>query len=137
MLLDQNPSTSSSTRSLRVLCVDDNRDCANTTALWLRALGFHAQPCYDGNTALLMNEVYQPDVCLLDLNMPCMAGDELASLLLLKSTWRPRLVVALTGSADEIERARMRAAGAQVHLKKGGSLDELVRALERPLPGNN
>src|SRR5690242_15936654 len=65
----------------RVLCVDDNRDCADSAALLLRTMGFEARACYDGQSALLANDAFRPALCFLDLNMPGMAGDELARVL--------------------------------------------------------
>jgi len=37
---------------LRVLCVDDNRDAADSTADLLRTVEFEARACYDGPGAL-------------------------------------------------------------------------------------
>ena len=62
----------------RVLCVDDNRDCADSAALLLRAMGFEARACYDGPSALALNDGFRPGVCFVDLNMPGMDGDEVA-----------------------------------------------------------
>lgn len=64
---------------LRVLCVDDNRDVADSTAELLRLVGFEARACYDGPTALAEAAAFLPSVCLIDLNMPGMDGDELAT----------------------------------------------------------
>src|SRR4051812_36969340 len=63
---------------LRVLVVDDNRDCADSTVLLLRAAGFEARACYDGPAALQEVGPFRPGLCFLDLNMPGMDGDDLA-----------------------------------------------------------
>src|SRR5262249_17453888 len=62
----------------RALCVDDNRDCADSFALLLRAMGFEARACYDGRAALQLNDSFRPAIGFLDLNMAGMDGDELA-----------------------------------------------------------
>ena len=100
----------------RVLCVDDDHDVADSTVLLLRAVGFEARACYDGRTALQLAAEFRPNVCLLDVNMPGMDGDELAVGLLAQPGWRPLLVVAVTALCDEAYRQRTTAAGFHLYL---------------------
>src|SRR5579883_2568196 len=65
---------------LRVLCVDDFHDSADTLGALLRIYGCDVKVCYDGPSALALAESFRPDVCVLDLTMPGMDGDELARL---------------------------------------------------------
>ena len=60
--------------TLRVLCVDDNPDQADSEALFLRVLGFQTRACYGGRDAMALAGAFLPDVCLLDMNMPGMGG---------------------------------------------------------------
>lgn len=118
----------------RVLCVDDNRDCADSAALLLRTVGFEARACYDGRSALLVNDSFRPALCFLDLNMPGMAGDELARKLKEAPAWQPLLLVAVTARSDAASRARIEAAGFAMHLVKPvdpGKLVEVVDLLFR------
>lgn len=64
--------------SLRVLCVDDNHDIADSEAMLLGLYGFEARACYDGPHALVEAKVFCPDAYLVDLNMPGMDGCEVA-----------------------------------------------------------
>jgi CheY-like chemotaxis protein len=125
----------------RVLCVDDNRDCADSAALLLRAMGFEARACYDGPSALLANDTFRPALCFLDLNMPGMAGDELARSLRESPGWRPLLLVAVTAMSDEASRVRIVSAGFDLHLVKPVDpaklmevVDLLFRVTARPTP---
>lgn len=102
----------------RVLVVDDNRDCADSTTMLLKALGHDAKACYDGPTAILMCGLFRPDVCLIDLNMPEMDGDVLSARIQAASGWRPSVLVAITGVNDAATRARLSAAGFHAHLVK-------------------
>ncbi len=118
----------------RVLCVDDNRDCADSAALLLGAMGFEARACYDGPSALLANDTFRPALCFLDLNMPGMAGDELARGLRQSPRWRPLLLVAVTAMSDEASRDRTARAGFDLHLVKPvdpGKLTEVMDLLFR------
>jgi CheY-like chemotaxis protein len=119
----------------RVLCVDDNRDCADSSALLFETLGFDARAAYDGPAALALNESFRPAVCLLDLNLPGMTGDELAKQLRAGLGWRPLLLVAVTAMSDEKARIRIEAAQFDLHLVKPvdpqklvGLVDSLFRA---------
>jgi two-component system, OmpR family, response regulator len=118
--------------SFRVLCVDDNgdyRDCADSTVLLLRTVGFEALACYDGPTALRMVEKFLPSICFLDLNMPGMAGDEVA-MHICSLPWCPILLVALTAMSNEQSRARTAAAGFHLHLVKPVDPQKLIEVVD-------
>ena len=102
----------------RVLCVDDNHDCADSAVLLFRIVGFDARACYDGPSALALNETFRPAVCFIDLNMPGMNGDELGARLRSGSGWRPVLLVAVTAMSDEKSRTQTEAAGFDLYLVK-------------------
>jgi CheY-like chemotaxis protein len=117
--------------SFRVLCVDDNRDIADSTVMLLRTYGFEARACYDGRSALKAASEFRPNVCLLDLNMPGMAGDELAASLLAQRDWRPVLMVVITAMNDDAYRKRTTAAGFHVHLIKPVDPEQLVALVQQ------
>jgi CheY-like chemotaxis protein len=112
------------------LCVDDNKDAADSEAVLLRAVGFEALACYDGPSALRLAGELRPSVCLVDLNMPGMDGDELAVRLLGRPGWRPLLLVAVTAMGDEQSRARTLAAGFHLHLVKPVDPGKLVALMD-------
>ncbi len=114
----------------RVLCIDDNRDCADSAALLLRVMGFESLACYDGESALALNEGFRPALCFVDLNMPGMAGDEVARRLLSTTGWRPFLVVAMTAMNDEQSCARISAAGFHLHLVKPVEPRSLLKVVD-------
>ncbi len=64
----------STTGSLRVVVVDDNRDNADTLAQLLAANGHQVRIAYDGEEAIQAAVEYQPEVILLDLGLPTMDG---------------------------------------------------------------
>jgi hypothetical protein len=72
-----------------ILCVDDNRNCADSAALLFKVRGFETRACDDGLTALRLNESFQPGACFLDLQIPGMEGDELAIKLRTNPVWHP------------------------------------------------
>jgi CheY-like chemotaxis protein len=123
-----------------VLVVDDNHDQADSAAELFRLAGFEARACYDGPSALTLNREFLPDVCLLDLNMPGMDGDELAPRLREQTAGRPVLFVAVTAMGNDESRRRTEEAGFHMHLVKPVDphdmlriVDELWRVLEEAL----
>ena len=80
---------------LRVLCVDDNHDIADSEAHLLQLVGFEARACYSGAEALAEAPAFLPGVCLIDLSsMPEMDGAEgwrvaCASCPILRWSWWP------------------------------------------------
>ena len=69
------------TECIRVLCVDDNCDIADTEAMMLNLYGFDARACYDGFEALELAREFRPHAYLVDLDMPGMDGCEVARVL--------------------------------------------------------
>jgi CheY-like chemotaxis protein len=103
---------------LRILCVDDNFDVADSTVELLRIVGFEARACYDGVTALAEADRFLPGVCLIDLNMPRMNGDELAIHLRAWATGAPIVPIAVTAMNNEASCQRIRDACFDLHLVK-------------------
>lgn len=95
----------------RVLCVDDNWDIADSEAQLLQVCGFDARACYDGAEALALAAAFRPTVCLIDLNMPGMNGDELAVRVRKREGGPPPVLVAVTARDDEQSQSRIRVAG--------------------------
>ena len=129
---------------LCVLCVDDNHDIADSEAHLLQLVGFEARACYSGAEALAEAAVFLPGVCLIDLNMPEMDGDELAHRLR-ELPYPPVVLVAVTAMSDETSGERIRNAGFDMHLIKPVNphtllavVDELWRAWNKRIgpPGS-
>lgn len=114
----------------RVLCVDDNRDAADSEAELLRLVGFDPRACYDGPSALRVAREFAPDVCLIDLHMPGMDGDELAARLKDEAGDRPVLLVAVTAMSNDESRSRTETAGFALHLVKPVDPHDLLRLVD-------
>ena len=112
---------------LRVLVVDDCRDCADSSLLLLEFWGHDGRAVYGGREALDAVESFRPDVCLLDIGMPRMAGYELAGRL--RERFREALLVAVTGYAHDGHRVLGREAGYDLYLTKPVKPPELEALL--------
>lgn len=115
----------------RVLCVDDNRDLADTNATLLRMAGYDVRVCYDGAEALTASEEFCPDVCLLDLNMPGVQGEHLAVWIRAREAGRRPALIALTGYGRDSDFRRTELAGFDAHLVKPVAPNQLLDAVRK------
>ena len=65
-------------RSLRILVADDDRDTVLTLTMVLRHEGYDTRGVYRGRDVLSTFKDYEPDVVLVDINMPEMNGYDVA-----------------------------------------------------------
>ena len=85
---------------LRVLVVDDYRASADTMSKLVGVWGHDVRRAYDGTIGLALANAYQPDVLLLDINMPNMNGLELALQVRQQARLNGCFLVAVTGCTD-------------------------------------
>ena len=117
--------------SRRVLVIDDDLDGMQTLATLLRHMGHQVEFAINGDAGLQAARRMQPEVVLLDLNMPGTDGFEVARRLNADRTLRrhPR-IIAITGHSGEDYRSRSLAAGCEQHLVKPVDSETLLRLLE-------
>jgi CheY-like chemotaxis protein len=105
-------------RIRNVLIVDDNVDAADSLGAMLTAWGYHVTVAHDGPAALAAMQDTQPDIALLDIDMPAMDGYELAAHLRFQPGCEELPIVAITGSGSPDDIRRSRARGFSAHLVK-------------------
>jgi CheY-like chemotaxis protein len=121
-------------RPQRILVVDDNRDGADTLAMLLEFLNYEVRTAYDGQQAVEQASDFQPDLVILDINMPVMDGYEAAKTLRGREDGRPRMVlVALTAVSTPEAKDKAMQAGFDVYLRKPVDGGELTGLLDRIL----
>lgn len=116
---------------LRVLCVDDDHDTADSEAAVLELYGYEAAVCYGGAAALAEALRFGPDVCLVDYNMPDMNGCEVARRLRAWRRGRPVYLIAVTAHGSEQVRRLTAEAGFDRHFTKPVNWAELSALLDR------
>jgi CheY-like chemotaxis protein len=114
-----------------VLIVDDSRDSANILSSLFGAHGYVVHAAYDWAGALEIAKSRLPDVILLDLGMPEMDGIHLALLLREDEQLKDKLVVAVTGYADDTHRQQCAAAGFDYVLAKPVAWADLKSIIDR------
>jgi signal transduction histidine kinase len=119
----------------RILLADDNRDAAESLAIILRLEGHEVDLAHDGAAALQLYAEKQPDVALLDIGMPKTNGYEVAKQIRDRPGGDQVLLIAITGWAQDSDKARSRSAGFDHHLTKPVEPDTLIELLA-PRPPN-
>ena len=117
------------TPDIRILVVDDNEDAADMLVEALASKGYRVRDAHDGPAAIRIAAEFKPHIALLDIGLPVMDGYELAHRLRQLPASGGIRLCAVTGYAQETDRARSRAAGFDRHFAKPLDLDVLHAAL--------
>ncbi|MEO7497452.1 MAG: ATP-binding protein, partial [Massilia sp.] len=116
-------------RKLRIMVVDDNVDAAQMLAMVLQVLGHEVTVEHGSLAALAQAPIERPDVCLLDIGLPEMNGNELARKLRRNPASADALLIAVTGYGHEFDRQSALDAGFDHYFVKPvdtGRLNELL-----------
>ena len=85
----------------KILLVDDSKIACKSTAILLEMGGHQVRTALSGGAALEIARVYQPDVVILDLNLPDMNGYQLLKKLKALEHLNSTTFIALTGYEPE------------------------------------
>jgi CheY-like chemotaxis protein len=116
-------------RQVSVLVVDDDAESVAMLSAFLALEGHSVHSAESGQGAIQRAVEVNPDVILLDLNMPDMSGYEAARHIRGLPLPRQPMIVATTGRAGPDDRLASEDAGIDVHLAKPLELDVLGRLL--------
>jgi predicted ATPase/signal transduction histidine kinase/ActR/RegA family two-component response regulator len=98
-------------RPLRVLVVDDNKDAASMLAMFLESNGHEVIVKHSAIQALEQAAKSRPDVCLIDIGLPGMDGNELVRRMRSDPHMAEVVLIAITGYGQPQDRERAMAAG--------------------------
>ena len=102
----------------RILVADDNVDNASIMEMLLRSCGHEVRTTHTGTEAWEIASEMRPDVCIFDIGMPGLSGNEVTERIR-HEAWGDRvLLIAVTGWGQESDRRKAIAAGFDHHLTK-------------------
>jgi CheY-like chemotaxis protein len=113
----------------KVLVVDDNRDCTDSTAMLLRYYGHTVHTAYDHQTALALAKEHQPDVIVMDIGLPGKHGFDLAADI--RAACPDCRIIAFTGFTHDQVRRASEEAGFDRHLVKPSDPGTLTKVVEQ------
>jgi len=118
---------------LKILMVEDNRINRHLTEEFLESAGAIVRAAVDGRDALEKLERWEPDLILMDIQLPGMDGLETTLALRERYGLSTVPVIALTASAGEGERKRCRQAGLDDVLVKPVRAETLIERIRRAI----
>jgi len=113
----------------RILIVDDNRDAADLLAQILAMHGHVTEVAYGGPGGLAAVESFHPDLVFLDIGMPQLDGYQVAARIRQMHDIPQPLLIAFTAWNDADAKARVIAAGFDLHLTKPADFGTLLRTI--------
>ena len=106
----------------KILVVDDDRAIRELIQRFLSKLNYQVESAEDGRSALVVFEQFNPELVILDVNLPDVIGYNLCQ----EMQNRTKVfVLMLTSRADEADKIRGFSQGADDYLTKPFSLGEL------------
>ncbi len=115
----------------RVLVVEDNAINQRLVQLMLKRIGIEAEYVEDGEMAVAYVKKEQPDIILMDIQMPKMDGYQATEAIRVLKLPRQPVIMGLTANALTDERARAYRVGMDDYLTKPIVLKVLFQGLER------
>ncbi len=117
-----------------VLLVDDDRECREMYARFLREAGFDVAEAHNGNQALSKAAEQPPTIVVTDLALPGLDGYQLTRKLRQQSPTEQVPIIAITGYGGfKADTARAVAAGCDAVLTNPCLPDRLLEEIERLL----
>ncbi len=110
----------------RILIIEDEQDLAGLVEYNLRAAGFEAEAVGSGASGLARARANPPDLLLLDLMLPDLAGNEVLRLFKSDTELRKVPVIIVSAKGQETDRIQGLEQGADDYVVKPFSVRELL-----------
>jgi CheY-like chemotaxis protein len=120
----------------RVLVVEDNEDNLDMISRRLQRRGFEVVAARNGEEGVQMAHEQQPDLVLMDIDLPIMDGYEATRQIKASPTTQHIPVVALTANAMVGDMEKTLAAGCDAYESKPVDFPHLMETLQRFLNGH-
>lgn len=114
----------------RLLVVDDNRESADSLAMFLRLCGREVHVAYDGNAGIEAAARLRPDAMLVDIGMPGRNGYDVCAHIRAQPWGRALALFAVTGWGQQDDRERSERCGFDGHLVKPVDPDALIARID-------
>ncbi len=113
-----------------VLLAEDNMANILTIGEYLKSHGYQVVIAHDGSEAIKKADVVQPDIILMDIQMPVLDGLEAIARLRQNPIYASTPIIALTALAMPGDRERCLVAGASEYMSKPVSLRTLRQTMQ-------
>jgi two-component system cell cycle response regulator DivK len=113
----------------KILVVEDNPDNMLLTVMLLESVGHDVLSAVDAEAGLTLARAEQPDLILMDIQLPGMDGLEATALLKADPLTRAVPVIALTALAMKGDEERIRAAGCDGYIAKPIGIQDFLASV--------
>jgi two-component system cell cycle response regulator DivK len=113
----------------KILIVEDNELNLKLFCDLLRVHGFEVEPVRDGREALERARAFEPELVIMDIQMPHVSGLELIEQMKAEEAFENVPVLAVTAYAAKGDEERIRDAGAEGYVSKPISVMKFVEAV--------
>ena len=120
----------------KVLIIEDNPTNMTLAVFLLQSVGHTVLSAMDAEGGLMLAREEQPDLILMDIQLPGMDGLEATTLLKRDETTRAIPVIALTALAMKGDEQRIRAAGCDGYIAKPMRYQEFLVTIAAQLARN-
>ncbi len=131
--IDENAAASLQASRSTVMVVDDSITMRRVASKLLERHNYHVVTAKDGVDALAQLEDVQPDIMLLDIEMPRMDGFELASHMQNEEQYSKIPIIMITSRTGEKHRDRALEIGVTSYMGKPYQEDELINNIQSAL----
>ena len=134
------PLTTEPVKRLKVMVVDDNIDAAGMLAMLVETFGHEVVVEHGSEKALARARLERPHVCLIDIGLPDIDGNQLARRLRAQPETTRSILVAVTGYGQEQDRRNAIEAGFDYHFVKPvdtSKLFDLLSRIDQPQRSSN
>ena len=119
----------------RVLVVEDNELNLKLFCDLLRAHDYATEPVRDGREAVARARSFEPDLVVMDIQLPYVSGLDLIGQMKRDPRLRAIPIMAVTAYAGRDDEDRIRAAGANAYVSKPISVMRFVEEVRGLVPG--
>jgi DNA-binding response OmpR family regulator len=114
----------------RILIVDDNRDWVQLLAIRFKAEGYKIDAAFDAMYAMTKIREVQPDLLLLDINMPAGGGISVLKNLRMNVNTFDTPVIIMTGRVDPGVKRVVEKHGISGYFLKPADMNELIKKIK-------
>jgi two-component system cell cycle response regulator DivK len=118
----------------RILIIEDNEQNRYLATFLLENHGYHVESAMDGPRGISIAMAQQPDMILLDIQLPGMDGYQVAMALRQIETMKTVPIVAVTSYAMVGDKEKALASGCTGYIEKPINPDTFLSEIERYFP---
>ena len=117
----------------KVLIADDEPNIVTSLEFLMEQSGYTVRVARNGEEALQLVGVFEPDLILLDVMLPLRSGFEVCQKIRENAAWSQIKIVMLTAKGRDIEVTKGLALGADAYITKPFSTKELLARVRQML----